>query len=99
GGVLGGATMDLDQLIATMVEQQASDLHVRPKGPAYMRRDGDLVPVEGSAFTEEEIREIAFARMPPHAKAAFEERLQADYSFAVEGLGRFRANLFLHQGD
>jgi twitching motility protein PilT len=95
--VLGRNDVDLDQLITLMVEQQASDLHIRPQGPAYIRRDGDLVPVEGSAFTHEEIREIAFARMPPHAKAAFEERLQADYSFGSEGLGRFRVNLFLQQ--
>ena len=41
--------MDLSRLITLMVEQRASDQHLRANGPAYLRRDGDLVPVEGSA--------------------------------------------------
>jgi twitching motility protein PilT len=90
--------MDLDQLIRLMVEQGASDLHVRPKGPVYLRHDGDLAPVEGSTFSQEEIREMAYSRMPAHAKAAYEERNQADYSFGTEGLGRFRVNIFRQQG-
>jgi twitching motility protein PilT len=90
--------MDLSRLIALMVEQRASDLHLRANGPAYLRRDGDLVPVEGSAFTQDEIRAIAFEQMPPKAKRELEERLQADYSFGLEGLGRFRVNFFTQQG-
>ncbi len=90
--------MDLNQLIETMVEQGASDLHIRPLGPAYIRKDGALVPVEGSNFTQEEIRKIAFERMPPNAQRDAEERMQADYSFGREGLGRFRVNFFRQQG-
>lgn len=89
--------MDLDPLIQLMAKEQASDLHIRTKGPAYLRRDGDLVPVAGSAFSAEQIRAIAEARMPPHAQAAFAERRQADYSFGIEGVGRFRVNYFLQQ--
>jgi twitching motility protein PilT len=91
--------MNLDELIRLMVEQRASDLHVRSNGPAYVRRDGDLAPVEGSSFTSDEIHDLAFQRMPPHAQRTFGERLQADYSFGVEGVGRFRVNLFKQQGQ
>jgi twitching motility protein PilT len=91
--------MDLLTLIGLMVEQKASDLHIRPRGAAYIRVNGHLTPVEGSEFTQEAIREMAFERMPPKAKHDFEERMQADYSFGVEGKGRFRVNFYKQQGQ
>ena len=42
--------MQLENLIQLMVERRASDLHIRPKGPAFIRMDGELVPVEGAEF-------------------------------------------------
>jgi twitching motility protein PilT len=35
--------------------------------------------------------------MPPKARRDFEERMQSDFSFGMEGLGRFRANFYKQQ--
>jgi twitching motility protein PilT len=90
--------MDIETLIATMTERNATDLHVRPRGPAYLRIDGDLVRAEGTAFSSEEIEAMALQRMPPSAKIVLAERMQADYSFGIPGHGRFRVNVFKQQG-
>jgi twitching motility protein PilT len=89
--------MDLQSLIQLMVERKASDLHIRPRGPAYIRVNGDLTPVEGSEFTQDAIQAMAFERMPPKARRDLEERMQADYSFGLPELGRFRVNFFKQQ--
>jgi twitching motility protein PilT len=90
--------MNLAELIAVMVQRRASDLHIRPSGAAYLRCDGQLVPVEGAAFTQDEIRDMAMERMSPKARADFDERMQADYSFGMPAMGRFRVNFYLQQG-
>src|SRR2546430_1888646 len=91
--------MNLTELIEVLVEQKGSDLHIRPTGAAYIRRDGQLSLVPDAAFSQDEIRAMAFERMTAKAKRDFEERMQADYSFGLPGLGRFRVNFYLQKGN
>jgi twitching motility protein PilT len=91
--------LTLDQLIKVMMDHKSSDLHIRSKGPAYIRVDGDLVPVEGSAFTQDQIKQIGLEKMSDVAKRDLAQRNQCDFSFGIEGMGRFRVNYYRSMGD
>jgi len=90
--------MTLEELIKVMVDRRASDLHIRAKGPAYIRVDGDMTAIEGSEFTQSQVQEMGFSKMPANAKKDFEDTNQCDFSFGLEALGRFRVNFYKTQG-
>ena len=86
--------LDLQSLARLMVEKKGSDLHIRSNGPTYIRSNGELGPLEGVSFTGPEVEAMALGSMTPRAKRIFEEKQETDYSFAIEGVGRFRVNAF-----
>ncbi len=86
--------MDLLGLARLMVEKHGSDLHVRSNGPTYIRVHGELGPLDGVTFTSQEVEAMALGAMPPRAKRIFDEKQESDYSFNVEGVGRFRVNAY-----
>jgi twitching motility protein PilT len=89
--------MDINELLKLNVERKASDLHLSVGLPPIMRIDGDLqhvadYPVLDEAILLEVLRVIANEKQIKE----FNERLEIDFSYAVEGLARFRVNAF-HQ--
>ena len=85
----------LDSLLERMVEEGASDLHLSAGHRARWRVDGDLVIVSDSTVLKEsEVFELLRPVMEDRHIKVFEETSDADFSYAIEGLARFRVNLF-----
>ena len=89
----------IDPLLATLlqatVNSGASDLHITVGRPPTARRDGTLVSFEGvDVLTPETTARMVHSLLSDVNKAEFEEKHQVDFSFGIEGLGRFRANAF-----
>lgn len=80
-----------------MVEKSASDLHIRAGGPPVFRIDGKLIP-EPNPLTAEQTLAIAQKIMTERQRRIFEEKRECDLSFSVEGVGRFRCNVFQQKG-
>lgn len=87
-----------DKYLKTMVEKQASDLHITAGSPVYMRVDEILIPVDDNALTPEAAKELAYSLLSNDQKERFERELELDMSFGVKGLGRFRVNVFKQRG-
>src|SRR5680860_1668246 len=86
---------DIDQALRTLVERGGSDLHVKVAAPPTIRLHGELVPLEGhpplsGEDTEKAFHDIAEVR----SLTEFEEEGEADFSYAIPGLSRFRVNTF-----
>src|SRR5690349_23686583 len=91
---------EIDSALRTMVEREGSDLHVKVGAPPTARLHGQLAPLEGyqplnSAETEHAFQTIA----EPRSLAEFEEAGEADFSYAINGLSRFRVNVFKQRGS
>ncbi len=91
---------EIDSALRTLVERGGSDLHVKVGVPPTIRLHGELTPLEGfGALTPEETEgaflEIAEAR----SKAEFDEAGEADFSYSIPGLSRFRVNTFRQRGS
>jgi twitching motility protein PilT len=90
--------MDLQTLLQTMINQKASDLHVRAGGKAFIRVDGDLAPVGDQDVSPQEVETMMGQVATARAKKIFAESQECDFSFQVGEVARFRVNAFKRMG-
>jgi twitching motility protein PilT len=91
---------DIDSALRTLVEREGSDLHVKVGVPPTARMHGELIPLEGFGELSAEDTEQAFQQMAEaRSRVEFEEDGEADFSYALEGVSRFRVNTFKQRGS
>jgi twitching motility protein PilT len=93
--------INLDDLLARMIERGGSDLHLKVASPAMGRFDGELAPLDERLITEDELQD-AFERVTertPAKREAFYATGELDSAYLAEGLGRFRVNAFRQRGS
>ncbi len=91
---------EIDLALRTLVEREGSDLHVKVDSPPIARMHGELIPLEGFGQLGAEDTEAAFKAMAePRSVAEFEEDGEADFSYALPGVSRFRVNCFRQRGS
>jgi twitching motility protein PilT len=88
-----------DQMLVTLLQATvaagASDLHLSVGRPPTARRDGMLVPFEGvDVLTPHDTERIVFSLLEDYQRRHLDDAHQVDFSFGLDGLGRFRANAF-----
>lgn len=84
----------LKDLLTTMVERDASDLHIVAGSPPQLRIDGALLSLPFPSYSPEESKKICYELLTPDQIGRFEKDLELDISLALEGISRFRANLY-----
>ena len=89
---------NMHQLLKTMIEQGASDLHVSTGSPPQIRIDGKMTPLPGQSLSSAETKQLCYSVLTDAQKRKFEEENELDLSFGVKGLSRFRGNLFVQRG-
>jgi twitching motility protein PilT len=87
------------KLLVKMVEAGASDLHIRAHGPAYMRIDGQLKPMDGTQFSADDMETLMEELLVERRKTVFEQFLEVDFSYFFPGVGRFRCNGYREKGN
>ncbi|HVM31549.1 MAG TPA: ATPase, T2SS/T4P/T4SS family, partial [bacterium] len=91
--------MDLHQILYSMVEKKASDVHLKAGSLPLFRIDGDLTPQGETPLTPQELAEVASILMDEkQQRLFFEEHKEIDLAYAVEGLARFRTNSMWQRG-
>jgi twitching motility protein PilU len=91
--------LHIDDLLRQMAELGASDLYVREASPPMARVSGKTEATCPAALTAEQMKELADQVLAPRDEAIFERDCQADLSYTVPNLGRFRANVYLQRGS
>jgi twitching motility protein PilT len=92
----------IDRYLKYAVSMEASDLHLSGNTRPMMRVHGTMLPALGEqtqVLTGEEMDQLLEEIMPPRSTAELQQRLDTDFAYALEGLGRFRVNVFRnHRG-
>jgi twitching motility protein PilT len=92
----GGATAEMDALLAAMVAMGASDLHLSVGSPAMVRHDGEMKAFAGGAvLTAADTGRILWPIAPDQKRQEFERRHDTDFAYEIPGLARFRCNVFM----
>ena len=90
--------MTLTDLLKKVVELEGSDLHLTTKSPPQIRVHGHLERLDGPDLTSADTKRLAFSALTDAQKKRFEEQLELDFSFGVQGVGRYRCNMFHQRG-
>lgn len=86
--------MDITELLAFSVENNASDLHLSAGTPPSIRVDGDVRKLNIPAFDDKDVNALVYDIMNDRQRKEYEENLEVDFSFEVPNLARFRVNAF-----
>ena len=86
------------ELLQKVVDVDGSDLHLATRTPPQIRVHGHLERLDLPDLTPAETKELAYSVLTDDQKKRFEETLELDLSFGIEGVARFRCNLFYQRG-
>jgi twitching motility protein PilT len=92
---------DVDAALMTVIEKEASDLHLKVPSQPIIRQYGKLVPIEDSEqLRPEDTEATLFHMLTDEAKLeAFRSEREVDFSYSVPGVARFRVNAFVQRGS
>src|SRR5687768_6675494 len=91
--------LKIDDLLRVAASHGASDLHLKVGAFPFMRMAGELRPIaDAPRLKPEDTLDMAFTMMSNRQKQRFKEVSECDIGYGVEGLGRFRANIFQQRG-
>ena len=90
--------MNIDDLLRHTVERGASDLHLKVGNVPFLRIDGDLQPTSHDVLTPPDTVAFGNTVMSEHKRREFEAHNEADIGYTLQGVGRFRINVFRQRG-
>jgi twitching motility protein PilT len=91
------ASATLVDVLREGVERRASDIHIHAGLPLRFRLHGRFVARDDAPIAKAHSEKLVLSALSEAQRAQLEERGQIDFAYAVEGLGRFRANAFRQQ--
>ncbi|HDZ83822.1 MAG TPA: type IV pili twitching motility protein PilT, partial [Nitrospirae bacterium] len=92
--------MKIEEYLRMLVDKGGSDLHLKVGRPPLMRLKGDLMPTEGiPEISNDEMKDILYPILTKMRIEKLEEELELDFSYIIDGLARFRGNIFYQMGN
>ncbi len=86
--------MDITQLLAFVMQNDASDLHISAASPPIIRVHGLLKRVKGDPLSSDEIRTMLYSIMTEDQRSVYEKDLEIDFAISFGEKARFRVNAF-----
>ncbi|QEY23885.1 type IV pilus twitching motility protein PilT [Neisseria animalis] len=86
--------MQITDLLAFGVKNQASDLHLSAGMPPMIRVNGDIRRINLPEMDADEVGSLIDSVMTDHQRKAYRQDLETDFSFELPNVARFRANVF-----
>ena len=87
------------RILKTAVDGGASDIHLKMSTPVIFRINRQLIAIECPFPTDEWMNKVVEQITPAHLRKRIEQEREADFSYFVPGIGRFRTNLFQQRGQ
>ena len=86
--------IDIKKLLKSVLHYGSSDLHLVVGSEPQIRIDKELKPLDLPVLDAQDIEEMSYSLISDKQKKVFEENLELDFSFELDGVGRFRANYY-----
>jgi twitching motility protein PilU len=90
---------DLGRYLSLMVAHGASDLFLSSGAPASLKVQGVVKRLDEATMQGDQVQRLAYSVMREAQVRSFEATLECDLAIAIEGLGRFRVNVYRQRGD
>jgi len=85
----------IDSFLRLVAEQGASDLHFHAGNVPIIRHEGELMPLPFRILSEVETGRFLLELLGEEQRAQFEKTQEADLVYSIEGVARFRVNIFV----
>lgn len=89
--------MDITQLLAFVMQNDASDLHLSAGNPPIVRVYGSLKRLKSEDLTNESIRAMLYSIMTDEQRAEYEKDMEIDFAISFGEKARFRVNAFTNR--
>ena len=90
--------MKLINLMSELVTRNGSDLHLTGDKNPFFRIQGQILPASSDIYPTEFLRSDLEKILGPNKLATFDKEKELDCSYGLEGVARFRINIFLDRG-
>jgi twitching motility protein PilT len=94
----GGREFNLREALEELVRRGGSDLHLKVGRAPVVRVNGELMETQLSTLRPEDLKRCAEQTLSPRQREHFAENKEIDFAIGVQGLGRFRTNIFQQRG-
>ena len=89
----------IHELLERAIAVGASDVHLKTGAEPFYRVNGELTESGFAALPLDSLMPIINEILPEYLHEAFAREHEADFSHNEQGVGRFRVNVFLSQGQ
>ncbi|TAK44308.1 MAG: PilT/PilU family type 4a pilus ATPase [Betaproteobacteria bacterium] len=93
------ATRFMYDLLRALVGKKGSDLFITANFPPAMKIDGKMTPVSQTPLNSQHTSILARSIMNDKQAAEFESTKECNFAISPAGIGRFRVNAFMQQGN
>jgi twitching motility protein PilT len=93
------ASLAITPLVRAVLENKASDLHLKPGSPPRVRISGSLVNLREDPLDSAEVSDLVMPTMTRESAALFDTNNEVDFAAVVAGVGRFRVNVYKTRGE
>jgi twitching motility protein PilT len=90
--------VEMQKLLRILIERNGSDLHLGANTPPHIRVDEKMLNISDNILTPIDCQELIYSILSPEEVAKFEREKELDRSFEIEGISRFRMNVFFQRG-
>jgi twitching motility protein PilT len=91
--------ISIESLLETMVDAEASDLHLKSGSPPIIRVDGQLRTIEVEPCTSDDTKDYAASLMSDKQIRRFSETNELDFAYSAPRIARFRVNVYRQRGS
>jgi twitching motility protein PilT len=89
----------LDDLLISIVEKNASDLHLVVGSPPMMRLNGILQPIVDEKISSEDVQTLLTSILTQEQVDLLNKQREMDFAYAMVGVARFRVNASFERGS
>jgi twitching motility protein PilT len=90
--------MMIEELLAGAMQRGASDVHLSVGVSPVYRVNGSLIRAEYPPLTKEDSQRLIFSFLNNEQRRTLEQNWELDFSYGIQGLGRFRVNVYKTRG-
>src|SRR5271156_6142905 len=92
-------SIEIQEILQLVYDRGASDLHLKAGQPPILRVSGKLIRMQFDPLTKEDTQQLIFSILTAEQRKTLEQTYELDCSYGLEGVGRFRVNVYKDKGN
>lgn len=90
---------DMSQILGALIQKKGSDMHLSSGSPPKFRINGELISLNLPVLEPEDTKTLCLSVLTEEQKEILYKNYELDFAFTIEGVARFRGNIFFQKGS